>query len=76
MWLGIFIAAACELATLELLVWNFAYCISVGRFLSIVWMIGVAATLPKHLVGDQGSVEAHPAAKENWSTSWQQRLLR
>jgi hypothetical protein len=46
MWLGIFIAVACELATLTLLVWNAAYFIPVGRFLSVVWMIGVAVTLP------------------------------
>jgi hypothetical protein len=46
MWLGVFIAVACELATLTLLVWNAAYFIPVGRFLSVVWMIGVAVTLP------------------------------
>jgi len=53
MWLGLFVAAACELATLTLLVWNFAYCIPVGRFISIVWMIGVAATLPRHIARNQ-----------------------
>jgi hypothetical protein len=43
---GIFVALACELSTLTLLVWNAAWCIPVGRFGSIFWMIGLAATLP------------------------------
>jgi hypothetical protein len=53
MWLGIFIAVACELATLTLLVWNAAYFIPVGRFVSVIWMIGVAITLPKSIAGDR-----------------------
>lgn len=61
MWLGIVVASACELATLTLLVWNFAYCIPVGRFISIVWMIGVAATLPRHLTGDRNQQGASAA---------------
>jgi hypothetical protein len=62
MWLGIFVAVACELATLTLLVWNFAYCIPVGRFIGIAWMIGVAATLPRHLAADQDRREASATA--------------
>jgi hypothetical protein len=46
MWLGVLIAVACELASLTLVVWNAAYFIPVGRFVSVVWMIGVAVTLP------------------------------
>ena len=61
MWLGIVVASACELATLTLLVWNFAYCIPVGRFISIVWMIGLAATLPRHLTGDRNQQGASAA---------------
>jgi hypothetical protein len=53
MWLGIFVAAACELSSLTLLVWNAGYFIPVGRFISIVWMIGIAATLPTHLAAKQ-----------------------
>lgn len=44
--LGIVVAVACELASLTLPIWNAAYFIPVGRFLGIVWMIAVAATLP------------------------------
>jgi len=41
-----------------LLVWNAAYFIPVGRFISIIWMIGIAATLPASIVSgqDRGSV--------------------
>jgi hypothetical protein len=46
MWLGIAVAVACELASLTLLNFKAAYFIPVGRFLSIVWMIGVSLTLP------------------------------
>jgi uncharacterized protein involved in cysteine biosynthesis len=52
MWLGVLIAVACELASLTLVFWNAAYFIPVGRFLSTVWMIGVAVTLPTKIAGD------------------------
>jgi hypothetical protein len=52
MWLGIFVAVACELATLTLVVWNASYFIPVGRFLSVVWMFGVAVTLPRKIAAD------------------------
>jgi hypothetical protein len=52
MWLGIFIAVACELATLTLLDFRAGYFIPVGRFLSIVWMIAVAITLPTRRPND------------------------
>ncbi len=53
MWLGLFVAVTSEFSTLMLLVWNAAYFIPVGRFISIVWMIGIAATLPSSIVRDQ-----------------------
>lgn len=46
MWLGIVIALACELAALTVLNFKAGYFIPVGRFGSIVWMIGVSLTLP------------------------------
>lgn len=46
MWLGIFIAIPCEFAALTILNFNAGYFIPVGRFLSIVWMIGVSQKLP------------------------------
>jgi hypothetical protein len=49
---GVLIALACELASLTLLTWNAAYFIPVGRFLSVVWMIGVAVMLPKSAPGE------------------------
>ena len=62
MWMGIFVAAACELATLTLLVWNAAYFIPVGRFLGVVWMIGVAITLPKTVAGGADRADSKTAA--------------
>jgi hypothetical protein len=53
MWLGVFIAVACELAALTLVVWNAAYFIPVGRFLSVIWMISVAVTLPTTISADR-----------------------
>jgi hypothetical protein len=46
MWFGIVIAAACELASLTLLNFTAGYFIPFGRFVSIVWMIGIALKLP------------------------------
>jgi hypothetical protein len=50
--LGLVVAAACELASLTLIVWNAAYFIPVGRFLGIFWMIAVALTLPTTISAD------------------------
>ena len=50
MWFGVVIAAAAEMSTLMLLTWSAAIFIPVGRFLGIVWMIAVAATMRKTLV--------------------------
>ncbi|HEY1902031.1 MAG TPA: hypothetical protein VGG56_06355 [Terracidiphilus sp.] len=50
MWLGIAVAVACELATLTVLNFKAGYFIPVGRFISIVWMIGVSLTLPAKIV--------------------------
>jgi hypothetical protein len=46
MGLGIVVAIACELASLTLLNFKAGYFIPVGRFVSIVWMIGLSLTLP------------------------------
>jgi hypothetical protein len=46
MWLGIVVAVACELAAFTILNFEAGYFIPVGRFVSIVWMIGVSLTLP------------------------------
>ena len=47
MWLGLALALACELSTLTVLTWNASIFIPMGRFLSFIWMIGVAIKLPK-----------------------------
>ena len=46
MWLGIVVAAAGELSSLTLLTFTAGYFIPVARFLSIVWMFGLALKLP------------------------------
>jgi hypothetical protein len=56
MWLGVFIAVACELASLTLVFWDAAYFIPVGRFVSVVWMIGVAVTLPTSVVTERDRI--------------------
>lgn len=49
MWLGIVIAAAGELSSFTLVNFTAGYFIPVTRFLSIVWMFGLAWKLPKAL---------------------------
>jgi hypothetical protein len=53
MWLGLVIAVASELSTLTLLTWTASIFIPMGRFIGIVWMIGIAATLPKTLASGE-----------------------
>jgi hypothetical protein len=48
-WLGIVVAAAGELSSLTLLNFTAGYFIPVARFLSIVWMLGLALKLPNAL---------------------------
>lgn len=62
MWLGIVIAVACELASLSLLNFKAAYFIPVGRFISIIWMIGVALTLPTSITGSIRETDGSPTA--------------
>jgi hypothetical protein len=49
---GLGIAFGCELASLTLVIGYAAWCISFGRFLSILWMIAVAVCLPSRLPAD------------------------
>jgi hypothetical protein len=46
MWLGVALAVVCELSTLSLLWWPAAITIPMGRFVGLIWMVGVAVTLP------------------------------
>jgi hypothetical protein len=46
MWLGMVVAAAGELSSVTLLNFTAGYFIPVARFLSIVWIFGVALKLP------------------------------
>jgi hypothetical protein len=59
--LGIVVAIACELASLSLLNFKAAYFIPVGRFVSIVWMIGVSLTLPASITRSIAETETTPA---------------
>jgi hypothetical protein len=61
MYLGIVVAVACELASLSLLNFKAAYFIPVGRFVSIVWMIGVSLTLPASISNSVTGRETNPA---------------
>jgi len=45
-WLGIGVAVAAELASISLLTWSVSILIPVGRFVSFIWLIGVALRLP------------------------------
>jgi hypothetical protein len=55
------VAVACELASLSLLNFKAAYFIPVGRFVSIVWMIGVSLTLPASITNSIAETETVPA---------------
>lgn len=57
-WLGIVVALACELAALTVLNFKAGYFIPVGRFVSIVWMIGVSLKLPRSITAELGAEEA------------------
>jgi hypothetical protein len=61
MGLGIVVAAACELASLSLLNFKAAYFIPVGRFVSIVWMIGVSLKLPASITSSIAEAEINLA---------------
>jgi hypothetical protein len=61
MWLGIAVALACELSSLTLLNFTAGYLIPVGRFVSIVWMVGVSLTLPATLPSPAHNDETNPA---------------
>lgn len=52
---GLVIALGCELASLTLVVYYASWCIPLGRFLSVVWMIAVAICLPSRLPADIAS---------------------
>jgi hypothetical protein len=60
MWLGIFVAVACELSSLTLLLWNAGYFIPIGRFIGVVWMVGVGVTLPVSIVEDSSGITSRP----------------
>lgn len=62
MWLGIAVAVACELAMLTVLNFTAGYLIPVGRFVSIVWMIGVSLTLPASITSSGCEREVSGAA--------------
>lgn len=61
MWFGIVLGLACELAAFTVLNFKAGYFIPVGRFGSIVWMLGVALTLPISVTESTEGVEAHSA---------------
>ena len=61
MWFGILIGLACELAAFTVLNFKAGYFIPVGRFGSVVWMIGVALTLPMRVTDPTEGMEAHSA---------------
>lgn len=62
MWAGIVVAIACELASLTVLNFTAGYFIPAGRFGSILWMIGVALTLPRSVPTRIFETEAAEAA--------------
>jgi hypothetical protein len=62
MWFGIVIGIACEFAAFTVLNFKAGYFIPVGRFGSIVWMVGVSLTLPIDITDSTGGSEPHPAA--------------
>ncbi len=66
MWLGMAIALSGELSTFMLLSWTASLFIPIARFIGIVWMIGIAATLPQSLT--QGDTIASEVSSIDRST--------
>jgi hypothetical protein len=62
MGLGIAVAIASELATFTLLNFTAGYFIPAGRFISIIWMIGISLTLPATLPSAASKTELSTAA--------------
>jgi len=62
MWFGIVIGTACELAAFTVLNFKAGYFIPVGRFVSILWMIGVSLALPVTMPDSTGNSDPHSAA--------------
>ena len=62
MWFGILIGIACELAAFTVLNFKAGYFIPVGRFGSVLWMIGVSLTLPLGVTESTEGSEPHAAA--------------
>jgi hypothetical protein len=62
MWFGIVIGIVCELAAFTVLNFKAGYFIPVGRFVSIVWMVGVSLTLPMSITDSTGGSEPPSAA--------------
>ncbi|MFZ0743125.1 MAG: hypothetical protein WAM85_01910, partial [Terracidiphilus sp.] len=61
-WLGIVVGLTCELAAFTVLNFKAGYFIPVGRFVSIVWMVGVSLTLPIGVTDSTGTSDVHSAA--------------
>jgi hypothetical protein len=61
-WLGIVVGLASELAAFTVLNFKAGYFIPAGRFVSIVWMIGVSLTLPISTTNSTGSSDINSAA--------------
>ena len=59
---GIVIGIACELAAFTVLNFKAGYFIPVGRFVSILWMIGVSLTLPRSITDAAEHSAARSAA--------------
>jgi hypothetical protein len=62
MWFGIVIALGCEFAALIVLNFTAGYFIPVGRFGSIVWMIGLSLTLRTSIADSTDDAEIYSAA--------------
>ena len=54
MWAGIAIGLSSEFASLTLVTWKTSILLPVGRYLGILWMIGIALTLPSRRPAAQG----------------------
>jgi hypothetical protein len=50
-WLGLVLAAVCELSVLSVVFPQLSVLLPLGRLLAFVWMIAVGFTLPKHRRG-------------------------
>jgi hypothetical protein len=65
-WFGIFVAAAGELSTLSLVSYAANFAIPIARFGGFIWLVAVAAKLPKTPRTESNAIDAVREVTQLW----------